>query len=515
MPTNCWNLRVTAEVNQGCRKYMEDVISVQFERVKSGKVVLEYAAFAIFDGHGGKDAAHFAKDHLLENIKVQKGFFSKDAETVKKAISDAFVSTHHAMWNKLPEWPKTGLGHPSTAGTTASLVIIRGNLMYVANVGDSMIVMGSRDVCDKSVIKPKFIAKDLTIDHKPELYKERSRIERCGGCVMNKAGVNRVVWSRPKISHTGPIRRSTKIDKIPFLAVARSLGDLWSFNSELNEFVVSPVPDVYVYKLHENKEQFVVLASDGLWNMVRPQESVNLVGNLEDERKRVQESGDTSTTHTSPAHQLVQTALERWEMRMMRADNTSVIVVIIERRQMEQTRKRDTYFETWTSAADKQNTEPSTSESKETVKPPPPPYNDNNAKEEIITIPKPEEQQPATVDPPTPTPTEVLQDSSISSSSGEVTDDPLPPPEKMTTRSHSDDQPTSSGISDERAVTRSRTHEAPKQAKKRRKSEDGVAIERKSRRLLRSTNKRRAKSDGGAMLLKSPPRLMRSQTKKT
>ena len=56
---------------------------------------------------------------------------------------------------------------------------------------------------------------------------------------MNKSGVNRVVWSRPKLNHSGPIRRSTKLDKIPFLAVARSLGDLWSYNSELDKFVVS------------------------------------------------------------------------------------------------------------------------------------------------------------------------------------------------------------------------------------------------------------------------------------
>ncbi len=30
-------------------------------------------------------------------------------------------------------------------------------------------------------------------------------------------------------------RRSTHIDEIPFLAVARSLGDLWSYNTELDE----------------------------------------------------------------------------------------------------------------------------------------------------------------------------------------------------------------------------------------------------------------------------------------
>ena len=44
--------------------------------------------------------------------------------------------------------------------------------------------------------------------------------------MVAKAGVQRVVWSRPKVNHKGPVRRSTQIDKIPFLAVARSLGQL-------------------------------------------------------------------------------------------------------------------------------------------------------------------------------------------------------------------------------------------------------------------------------------------------
>lgn len=44
---------------------------------------------------------------------------------------------------------------------------------------------------------------------------------------MNKAGVERVVWNRPHPGHKGPIRRSTPFDQIPFLAVARSLGNLF------------------------------------------------------------------------------------------------------------------------------------------------------------------------------------------------------------------------------------------------------------------------------------------------
>lgn len=43
--------------------------------------------------------------------------------------------------------------------------------------------------------------------------------------VINKSGVNRVVWKRPRLTHNGPVRRSTVIDQIPFLAVARALGE--------------------------------------------------------------------------------------------------------------------------------------------------------------------------------------------------------------------------------------------------------------------------------------------------
>lgn len=61
-------------------------------------------------------------------------------------------------------------------------------------------------------------------DHKPDSPEEKKRIEECGGQVVAKSGVQRVVWNRPRNQHQGPIRRSTPIDRIPFLAVARSLG---------------------------------------------------------------------------------------------------------------------------------------------------------------------------------------------------------------------------------------------------------------------------------------------------
>ena len=57
---------------------------------------------------------------------------------------------------------------------------------------------------------------------------------------------------RSRLGHTGPVRRSTPVDEIPFLAVARALGDLWSYNSKKDIFVVSPDPDLHVYTIGES-----------------------------------------------------------------------------------------------------------------------------------------------------------------------------------------------------------------------------------------------------------------------
>jgi hypothetical protein len=61
------NLRVTGHCNQGGRKYMEDVFSVAYQQTED-ELDLEYAFFGIYDGHGGKEAALFAKVPLNATV---------------------------------------------------------------------------------------------------------------------------------------------------------------------------------------------------------------------------------------------------------------------------------------------------------------------------------------------------------------------------------------------------------------------------------------------------------------
>lgn len=58
-------------------------------------------------------------------------------------------------------------------------------------------------------------------------------------------------------------------------------GDLWSYDYFSEKFVVSPEPDVAVHKLDPQRHKCLVLASDGLWNMLKAEESVAIVSELE------------------------------------------------------------------------------------------------------------------------------------------------------------------------------------------------------------------------------------------
>lgn len=59
-------------------------------------------------------------------------------------------------------------------GTTANVVLIKQNYLYIANLGDSVAVMYKNGVADK-----------LTTEHKVSLESEKNRIEKSGARIIN------------------------------------------------------------------------------------------------------------------------------------------------------------------------------------------------------------------------------------------------------------------------------------------------------------------------------------------
>lgn len=216
------------------------------------------------------------------------------------------------MWKQQESWPKTHGGFSSTSGTTASVAFLKQGKLYVGHVGDTRIVLA--EAADN---RDGWKALALTEDHKPESPEENKRITEAGGKVVPKKGVPRVVWDRPRTADSQKRQlRSTKTDEIPFLAIARSLGDLWSYNCTTGQFVVSPEPDLMVYDLDRDRHRCLIFATDGLWNVVSPQSAVDTVYE--------------NPSAENPSNLLVQKALDRWRKSDKRADNVSVITVMLD-----------------------------------------------------------------------------------------------------------------------------------------------------------------------------------------
>uniref|UniRef100_A0A0A0LCQ4 protein-serine/threonine phosphatase n=2 Tax=Cucumis sativus TaxID=3659 RepID=A0A0A0LCQ4_CUCSA len=212
---------------RGKRATMEDFFDIKMSKVDGQTVCL----FGIFDGHGGSRAAEFLKDHLFENLMKHPKFLTD----TKLAISETYQQTDAEFLNSEKDTLRDD-------GSTASTALLVGNHLYVANVGDS-----------RTIISKGGEAIPLSEDHKPNRTDERRRIENAGGVVM-WAGTWRV----------GGV-----------LAMSRAFG-----NKMLKQFVVAD-PDIQDLEVDKDIELLVV-ASDGLWDVVRNEDAV-LVAGKEDE----------------------------------------------------------------------------------------------------------------------------------------------------------------------------------------------------------------------------------------
>lgn len=105
---------------------------------------------------------------------------------------------------------------------------------------------------------------------------------------------------------------------------------MWSYNSALDQFIVSPSPDVDVVKC-DGRQACMILGSDGLWNVVRPGDAVSIVNSHE--WKELELETDSlahrdSNGHPNVAKHLIRHALMRWGQ--LRADNISAICVVFD-----------------------------------------------------------------------------------------------------------------------------------------------------------------------------------------
>ncbi|CAI2347421.1 unnamed protein product [Caenorhabditis sp. 36 PRJEB53466] len=223
------NYLVGSSCMQGWRPNMEDAHTHLLSLPDDPKC----AFFAVYDGHGGSKTSQYSGINLHKKIVARKEF---NEGNLKEAIEQGFLDLDQHM--RADEEVMNDV-----SGTTAVVVLIKEDQVFCGNVGDS------RVVC--SVVGE---ARPYSFDHKPSHENEARRIIAAGGWVE----FNRVKGN---------------------LGLSRALGDFTFKDNDsksAEEQMVTAYPDVTTDTLSADHE-FIVLACDGIWDVMTNQEVVDVV----------------------------------------------------------------------------------------------------------------------------------------------------------------------------------------------------------------------------------------------
>jgi len=248
-------LRVHAESWPGLKKSLQD-------RYVSDEAMEELGVyFGVFDGHGGTQVADHAAKQLHKNVMSQ--FRQKQVqpasrdEKIRAAIKEAFNQTDREILS-MAERKKY-----EQVGSTAVTALLHGNpklgtalRLVVANLGDS-----------RGVLCRAGQAVAASDDHKPVRIDEKKRVERAGGLVLQVRGAWRIAASTNPNSMNKSARREYQ-----GLAMTRSFGDLYFKQPTLLSIAD---PEIQIIPLTD-KDLFLVLATDGIYDVLSNQEVVDL-----------------------------------------------------------------------------------------------------------------------------------------------------------------------------------------------------------------------------------------------
>jgi len=268
--TRCGNLLISAGAAswQGNKDVQEDryILDIQLEASGGQRIV----GFCVLDGHSGSLCVDALVEWLPRNL--QKCLTPKTAlteEHLRQAVTEAILLTDEEFLNKAREREvldgSTGLlclifpdeGQSSSCGRSH-------HRLMIANIGDSRAVLCRAQGGRLSAVR-------LSDDHKPGRADERRRIEAVGG-VVDVQGVWRVFTPSP-CSFGG---RSV----LWGLAVSRAFGDLlmkepqrYGCQGATGELVTA-MPELHFYDLHPTEDRFLILACDGVWDVLGDDDAV-------------------------------------------------------------------------------------------------------------------------------------------------------------------------------------------------------------------------------------------------
>ncbi|KAG7975738.1 hypothetical protein I3843_06G114500 [Carya illinoinensis] len=241
-------------------------------QIESGSLSLHetgpYGTFVgIYDGHGGPETSRFINDHLFQHLKrFTAEQQSMSVDVIRKAFQateDGFMSLVTKQWPLKPQI--------AAVGSCALVGVICSGTLYIANLGDSRAVLGR-------VVKAtgELLAIQLSVEHNACIESVRQELHSLHPDDSQIVVLKHNVWRVKGI-----------------IQVSRSIGDVYLKKAEFNREplyskfrlrepfkrpILNSEPTISVHQLQPH-DQFIIFASDGLWEHLSNQEAVDIVQN--------------------------------------------------------------------------------------------------------------------------------------------------------------------------------------------------------------------------------------------
>eukprot|EP00475_Leptophrys_vorax_P030171 TRINITY_DN45004_c1_g1_i1.p1 TRINITY_DN45004_c1_g1~~TRINITY_DN45004_c1_g1_i1.p1 ORF type:complete len:315 (+),score=13.80 TRINITY_DN45004_c1_g1_i1:342-1286(+) len=285
----------------GLKSSCQDSVLVLENPLRDGCSVLA----GVFDGHGlsGHFVSAAVRDQLPARLQAALEAAAVELQHVAgSAADDLWAQLWSGVFHGIDDELKKDLFHNRDSGSTAVAALRRGPEFVLAHVGDSRCVLARKrpppsdnGSTSSSKRAPALEAVQLTMDHKASNPVEKARVQEAGGKVMNFMNTVDRIFLPGKNE--------------PGLAVSRAFGDF-----DLKGHGLICRPEVLVRTV-EPTDEFIVMASDGVWDVLKNTEVVEIVAN--------------AWPRSKAAKLVAQKAVANWakEKHANSRDDISVVVV--------------------------------------------------------------------------------------------------------------------------------------------------------------------------------------------
>ena len=260
--------------------------------------------FAVFDGHGdeGHSCAWYARDTLPARLLESIGGKEENCEEI---IKKAHVDTNMALHED------ANINDAMSGTTAVSFVITPGRKITINNVGDSRAMIISE-------IDGTFTGKPLSNDQTPYRRDERERCKAAGarirtmGQLDSPDPIDESEWDKinllDEIDLEGdPPRVWLPKDRLPGCAFTRSIGD-----SVAERVGCYAEPEIDRIELTD-KDRYLILASDGVFEFIKVSEITEMVSKLQDP--------------LNACKAIAEDAYNRWMSYEGRSDDITIIIL--------------------------------------------------------------------------------------------------------------------------------------------------------------------------------------------